>query len=327
MEAAGFLDIQTPILYKSTPEGARDFVVPSRLHRGSFFALPQSPQLLKQLTMIAGFDRYYQIAICFRDEDLRADRVQEITQLDMEMSFPDRAELFLLMEDTFAAVWRECLGIEIPRPFPHMTYEEADRRFGSDKPDMRFELEIEDATEATRGSEFGVFSGADAVRFLRVPRVYSRSEVATLEERAKELGAKGLAYVICNEAGEIRSPIAKFLSERELAALAPAPGETLLFAADTQAMTSRVLGALRVQLGNELGLIDDSVFTFLWVTDFPMFEWDEDEGRWTAVHHPFTRPTDEWKDSFARRPRQRACVRLRPHRQRQRARRWLVPDS
>jgi aspartyl-tRNA synthetase len=249
--------------------------------------------------MIAGFDRYYQIAICFRDEDLRADRVQEITQLDMEMSFPDRDELFLLMEETFAAVWRECLGIEIPRPFPHMTFADADRRFGSDKPDMRFGLEIEDATEATRGSEFGVFSGADAVRFLRVPRVYSRSEVATLEERAKELGAKGLAYVIRDEAGEIRSPIAKFLSEQELEALAPQAGETLLFAADAWAMTSRVLGALRAQLGNELGLIDDSVFTFLWVTDFPMFEWDEDEGRWTAVHHPFTRPTDEWQDSFA----------------------------
>jgi aspartyl-tRNA synthetase len=299
MEAAGFLDIQTPILYKSTPEGARDFVVPSRLHKGSFFALPQSPQLLKQLTMIAGFDRYYQIAICFRDEDLRADRVQEITQLDMEMSFPDRAELFLLMEDTFAAVWRECLDIEIPRPFPHMTYAEADRRFGSDKPDMRFELEIEDATDAMRGSEFGVFSGAETVRFLRVPRVYSRSEVAILEERAKELGAKGLAYVIRDDAGEIRSPITKFLSEQEMEALAPAPGETLLFAADTRAMTSRVLGALRVHLGNELCLIDDSVFTFLWVTDFPMFEWDEDEGRWTAVHHPFTRPTDDWQESFA----------------------------
>src|SRR6478609_8155048 len=299
MEDAGFLDIQTPILYKSTPEGARDFVVPSRLHKGTFFALPQSPQLLKQLTMIAGFDRYYQIAICFRDEDLRADRVQEITQLDMEMSFPDRAELFLLMEETFAAVWRECLDIEIPRPFPHMTYAEADRRFGTDKPDTRFALEIEDATEATRGTEFGVFSGADAVRFLRVPRVYSRSEVATLEERAKELGAKGLAYVIRDEAGELRSPIAKFLSEQEIEALAPAPGETLLFAADAWTMTSRVLGALRVQLGAELGLIDDDLFTFLWVTDFPMFEWDEEEGRWTAVHHPFTRPTDEWKDSFA----------------------------
>ena len=299
MEAAGFLDIQTPLLYKSTPEGARDFVVPSRLHKGSFFALPQSPQLLKQLTMIAGFDRYYQIAICFRDEDLRADRVQEITQLDMETSFPDRDELFLLMEDTFAAVWLECIGVEIPRPFPQMTYAEADRRFGSDKPDTRFALEIEDATDVTRGSEFGVFAGAEAVRFLRVPQVFSRSEVATLEERAKELGAKGLAYVIRDDAGELRSPIAKFLSEQELEALAPAPGETLLFAADNQAMTSRVLGTLRLQLGRDLGLIDDDEFTFLWVTDFPMFEWDEDEGRWSAVHHPFTRPTDEWRDTFA----------------------------
>ena len=163
--------------------------------------------------MIAGFDRYYQIAICFRDEDLRADRVQEITQLDVEMSFPDRAELFALMEEIFAAVWSECLGIEIPRPFPQMTFEEADRRFGSDKPDTRFALEIEDATEATRGSEFGVFAGAEAVRFLRVPRGFSRAELAALEERAKELGAKGLAYVICDENGEIRSPIAKFLSE------------------------------------------------------------------------------------------------------------------
>ena len=257
MEAAGYLDIQTPILYKSTPEGARDFVVPSRLHKGSFFALPQSPQLLKQLLMIAGFDRYYQIAICFRDEDLRADRVQEITQLDVEMAFPDRDELFQLMEETFAAVWRECLGVEIPRPFPHMTYAEADRRFGSDKPDVRFALELEDATAATRGSEFGVFGGAEAVRFLRVPRVYSRSEVAALEERAKELGAKGLAYVIRDEAGEIRSPIAKFLSEAEIAALAPAAGETLLFAADDWAMTSRVLGTLRLDLARDLGLIDD----------------------------------------------------------------------
>jgi len=298
MEAAGYLDIQTPILYKSTPEGARDFVVPSRLHRGSFFALPQSPQLLKQLLMIAGFDRYYQIAICFRDEDLRADRVQEITQLDVEMSFPDRAELFALMEEIFAAVWRECLGIEIPRPFPQMTFAEADRRFGSDKPDTRFALEIEDATEATRGSEFGVFARAEAVRFLRVPGVFSRAELGALEERAKELGAMGLAYVIRDEQGEIRSPIAKFLSDRELEALSPAPGETLLFAADAWPMTSRVLGALRQHLGEELGLIDESAFTFLWVTDFPMFEWDEDERRWTAVHHPFTRPTDEWKGTF-----------------------------
>jgi len=299
MEAAGFLDIQTPILYKSTPEGARDFVVPSRLHKGTFFALPQSPQLLKQLTMIAGFDRYYQVAICFRDEDLRADRVQEITQLDVEVSFPDRAELFELMEEIFAAVWSECIGIEIPRPFPQMTFEEADRRFGSDKPDTRFGLEIEDATEVTRGSEFGVFAGAETVRFLRVPGVFSRADLGALEERAKELGAKGLAYVIRDDQGEIRSPIAKFLSDAELEALAPGLGETLLFAADTWPMTSRVLGTLRLHLAQELRLIDDSAFTFLWVTDFPMFEWDEEEGRWSAVHHPFTRPTDEWKETFA----------------------------
>jgi aspartyl-tRNA synthetase len=303
MEAAGFLDIQTPLLYKSTPEGARDFVVPSRLHKGRFFALPQSPQILKQLTMIAGFDRYYQIAICFRDEDLRADRVQEITQLDVEMSFPDREVLFALMEEMFAAIWRECLDLEIETPWPRMTYAEADRRFGSDKPDTRFGLELEDATEPTRGSEFGVFAGAEAVRFLRVPRTYSRAELAGLEELAKERGAKGLAYIVRDADGELRSPIAKFLSEGELAALGPAPGETLLFAADTWETASRVLGHLRLHLGRELGLIDDSTFTFLWVTDFPMFEWDEDEERWTAVHHPFTRPTDEWREAFDDDPR------------------------
>ena len=258
MEAAGFLDIQTPILYKSTPEGARDFVVPSRLHKGSFFALPQSPQLLKQLTMIAGFDRYYQIAICFRDEDLRADRVQEITQLDMEMSFPDRDELFLLMEETFAAVWRECLGIEIPRPFPHMTFAEADRRFGSDKPDMRFGLEIEDATEATRGSEFGVFSGADAVRFLRVPRVYSRSRGRHARGASRRSWGEGPCLRHSRRGGARSARRSRSSSpSRSSRRFAPAPGETLLFAADTWAMTSRVLGALRVQLGNELGLIDD----------------------------------------------------------------------
>jgi aspartyl-tRNA synthetase len=303
MEAAGFLDIQTPILFKPTPEGARDFVVPSRLQKGRFFALPQSPQILKQLTMVAGFDRYYQIAVCFRDEDLRADRVQELTQLDVEMSFPDRDELFALIERTFTSIWRECLGIEIPTPFPRMTHEEADRRFGSDKPDLRFGLEIEDATEATRGSAFGVFAGADAVRFLRVPRTYSRAEVGQLEEIAKVYGAKGLAYLIRDEeTGEMRSPIAKFLSEAELERLEIAPGETLLFAADTWEQTSRVLGPLRLHLGRELGLIDDEAFTFLWVTDFPMFEWDEDESRWNAMHHPFTRPTDEWRDRVGEAP-------------------------
>ena len=302
MEAAGFLDIQTPLLYKSTPEGARDFVVPSRLHKGTFFALPQSPQILKQLTMIGGFDRYYQIAICFRDEDLRADRVQEITQLDVEMSFPDREVLFASMEEMFATIWRECLDIEISTPWPRLTFAEVDRRFGTDKPDLRFGLELEDATEATRGSEFGVFASADAVRFLRAPRTFSRAELATLEELAKERGAKGLAYVIRDESGEVRSPIAKFLSEAELAALAPAPGETLLFAADDWDVTSRVLGHLRLHLGAELGLIDESAFTFAWVTDFPMFEWDADDERWSAVHHPFTRPTDEWRDRFPEEP-------------------------
>ncbi len=305
MEQAGFLDIQTPILFKPTPEGARDFVVPSRLQKGRFFALPQSPQILKQLTMIAGFDRYYQIAICFRDEDLRADRVQEITQLDVELSFPDRELLFGLMEEMFGAIWRECRELEIPRPFPRMTFAEADRRFGTDKPDTRFGLEIEDATEATRGSEFTVFSGAEAVRFLRVPRTYSRSELASLEEIAKERGAKGLAYIVRDsESGDLRSPILKFLSEAELTALAIEPGETLLFGADTWTATSRVLGHLRLQLGRELGLIDDDLFTFLWVTDFPMFEWDEDEARWNAVHHPFTRPTDDWVDRLATEPGQ-----------------------
>jgi len=304
MEAAGFLDIQTPILYKSTPEGARDFVVPSRLHKGRFFALPQSPQILKQLTMIAGFDRYYQIAVCFRDEDLRADRVQEITQLDMETSFPDKDELFRLMEEMFAAIWRECLGIEIPTPWPRMTYAESDRRYGTDKPDTRFALELEDVTEVTRGSEFAVFANAETVRALRVPRTFSRAELATLEELAKERGAKGLAYLTRDERGELRSPIAKFLSERELETLSPGPNETLLFAADDWALTSRVLGQLRLQLGRELGLIDDSAFTFLWVTDFPMFEWDADEERWSAVHHPFTRPTDDWRDRFHDEPRE-----------------------
>jgi aspartyl-tRNA synthetase len=298
MEAAGFLDIQTPILFKPTPEGARDFIVPARLQRSRFYALPQSPQILKQLTMVAGFDRYYQIAICFRDEDLRADRVQEITQLDVEMSFPDQEFLYDVMERTYARIWQECLGIEIEAPFPRMTFAEADRRFGTDKPDTRFALELEDATEVTRGSEFGVFAGAEAVRFLRVPQELSRTDLARLEEVAKEWGAKGLAYLVFDEEGEVRSPIAKFLSEEELAVFRGDPASTVLFAADTWETTSRVLGALRSQLGSELGLIDEEAFTFLWIYDFPMFERDEEAGRWTAVHHPFTRPTDEWKDRF-----------------------------
>ncbi len=290
MEDAGFLDIQTPILFKPTPEGARDFVVPSRLQKGRFFALPQSPQILKQLLVIAGFDRYYQIAICFRDEDLRADRVQEITQLDVEMAFSEQEPLFDLMERMLATVWRECIGVELATPFPRIPHDEAQARFGSDKPDLRFGLEIEDATDGTRGSRFGVFANAPCVRYLTVPQAFSRSELADLEMLAKEWGAKGLAYLVYDEAGEVRSPIAKFLSEPELDSFRADPGSTVLFGADERATVARVLGALRLHLGRELGLVDEGAWRPLWVTDFPMFEYDEDERRWTAVHHPFTRP-------------------------------------
>jgi aspartyl-tRNA synthetase len=298
MEEAGFLEIETPILFKPTPEGARDFVVPSRLQPGRFFALPQSPQILKQLLVIAGFDRYFQIARCFRDEDLRADRVQEITQLDVEMAFPERELIFELMERMMQAVWRETIGVELETPFPRLTWEEADRRFGTDKPDLRFGLEIEDATEVTRSSEFGVFANAPAVRLLRVPQEFSRAELERLEEFAKEWGAKGLAYLVYDETGEVRSPIAKFLSEQELTVFRSEPGSTVLFGADDPAVVSRVLGQLRLHLGRRLGLIDEEAWSWLWVIDFPMFEWKEDEQRWVAVHHPFTRPTPEWEERF-----------------------------
>jgi aspartyl-tRNA synthetase len=302
VEEAGFTEIETPILFKPTPEGARDFVVPSRLQPGRFFALPQSPQILKQLLVIAGFDRYFQIARCFRDEDLRADRVQEITQLDVEMAFPEREFLFELMERMIQEIWRHTIGVDIQVPFPRLTWAEADRRFGSDKPDLRFGLELEDATELTRGSEFGVFANASCVRFIRVPQEYSRTELERLEEFAKEWGAKGLAYLVFDETGDVRSPIAKFLSEEELEAFRGEPGSTVLFAADEPAQVSRVLGPLRVHLGRELGLVDDEAWSFVWVTDFPMFEWHEDEGRWGAVHHPFTRPTPEWEERFDEEP-------------------------
>ena len=293
MEAEGFVDIETPIMAKPTPEGARDFLVPTRLQPGRFFALPQSPQIYKQLLVISGFERYYQIARCFRDEDLRADRLQEITQLDVELAFPEREFLFELIERIMARIWAECGGTEIERPFPRLTWEEADRRYGSDKPDLRFGLEIEEATEATRGSGFKVFADASCVRFLRIPRELSRGELAKLEEVAQEWGAKGLASLVYGQDGEVRSPIAKFLGERELALGASEPGHTVVFGADEPAMVSRVLGALRLHLGRELGLIDEGAQRFLWVTDFPMFEWDAEAGRWDAVHHPFTRPTDE----------------------------------
>jgi aspartyl-tRNA synthetase len=298
MEGAGFLDIQTPILFKPTPEGARDFVVPSRLQRGRFYALPQSPQILKQLLVIGGFDRYYQIAICFRDEDLRADRVQEITQLDVEMAFPDVEELLALMEEMCVAVWRECAGTELRPPFRRLTYAEAMLRYGTDKPDLRYGLEIEDATELTRGSQFGVFANAPAVRYLTVPRVFSRAELAALEAIAKELGAKGLAYLVWGEDGEVRSPIAKFLSEDELAAFRAEPGSTVLFGADDPAAVARVLGVLREHLARELALVDESAFELVWITEFPMFDWSAEDERWAAKHHPFTRPAPEWEQSF-----------------------------
>jgi aspartyl-tRNA synthetase len=298
MEEAGFTEIETPILFKPTPEGARDFVVPSRLQPGRFFALPQSPQILKQLLVIAGFDRYFQIARCFRDEDLRADRVQEITQLDVEMAFPDQEFLFALMERMVEAVWREAIDVELETPFPRLTWEEADRRFGSDKPDLRFGLELEDATEATRGSEFGVFANASCVRFVRVPQEYSRAELERLEAFAKEWGAKGLAHLVYGEDGEVRSPIAKFLSAEELELFRGEPGTTVLFGADEPEQVSRVLGALRVHLARELGLVDEEAWKFAWITDFPMFEWSEEDGRWAARHHPFTRPAPEFEATF-----------------------------
>jgi aspartyl-tRNA synthetase len=302
MESAGFLDIQTPILFKPTPEGARDFVVPSRLQKGRFYALPQSPQILKQLLVIAGFDRYYQIAICFRDEDLRADRVQEITQLDVEMAFPDVEFVIGLMEEMCVEVWRECIDVELAPPFRRMTYAEAMVRYGTDKPDLRYGLEIEDATDVTRGSQFAVFAGAPAVRLLRVPKVFSRAELDRLEARAKELGAGGLAYLVHAEDGQVRSPIAKFLSDDERVALLGEPGTTTLFGADEPDRVARVLGVLREELARELALIDEDAFELVWITDFPMFEWSEEDERWAARHHPFTRPGPEWEEGFDRDP-------------------------
>jgi aspartyl-tRNA synthetase len=293
MEAAGFVDIETPIMGKPTPEGARDFLVPTRLQPGRFFALPQSPQIYKQLLVISGFERYYQIARCFRDEDLRADRLQELTQLDVEMAFPDGEFIFDLSERTMQSVWRDALGVEVETAFQRMTWDEAQARYGSEKPDLRFGLEIEDATEVTRGSEFGVFANASAVRFLRVPQELSRADLERLEAFAKEWGAKGLAYLVYDEEGEVRSPIAKFLSQEELDRFRSEPATTVLFGADRPEMVARVLGALRLHLGRELDLIDRGAWRFLWVTDFPLLEWDDEEDRWKAVHHPFTRPNDE----------------------------------
>ncbi len=294
MDELGFVDVWTPSMTKGTPEGARDFLVPVRLQPGKFFALAQSPQLFKQLCMVGGIDRYYQIATCWRDEDLRADRQFEFRQLDFEMSFVDRDDVLDVMERavvaSFAAVGRDAPST----PFPRLTYEDVMQRYGSDKPDLRYGLEIEDATALTRDSQFGVFANAPVVRYIVAPRPFSRAELARLEELSKEWGAKGLAYLV-NDGGEIRSPIAKFLSERELGAIRSEPGTTVLFAAGDEALVSRVLGGLRAHLGRELGLAEGAPDAFHWVTDFPLFERDEATGRWTFMHHPFTAavPADE----------------------------------
>jgi aspartyl-tRNA synthetase len=238
--------------------------------------------------VIGGFDRYYQIATCWRDEDLRADRQFEFRQLDVELAFAEREDVLNVLEEAVVASFEE-IGREPPeRPFPRLAWHEAIARYGTDKPDLRYGLEIEDATELTRGSEFGVFANAESVRFLAVPQAFSRAELERLEEVAKEWGAKGMAYLVVDETGEVRSPIAKFLSEEELQAFRTDPGSTVLFAADTPAVTARVLGALRTHLGRELELADKSKQAFLWVIDFPLFEWNEDEERWTFSHHPFT---------------------------------------
>jgi aspartyl-tRNA synthetase len=292
MEKQGFIDVWTPSMTLGTPEGARDFLVPVRLQPGKFFALAQSPQLFKQTFMIGGLDRYYQIASCWRDEDLRADRQFEFRQLDLELAFPTREDVLEVLEQVVVASF-EALGRTPPkRPFPRMAYADAMLRYGSDKPDVRFGLEIQDATDVTRGSEFGVFAGAETVRYIVVPKAFSRGELQRLEEFAKEWGAKGLAYLVFDESGEVRSPISKFLSERELEAFQSPPGSTVLFVADSTPMVERVLGALRLRLGQQLELVDESRDELLWVLDFPLFLKDEDTGRWTFVHHPFTSPLE-----------------------------------
>jgi len=297
MDELTFIDVWTPSMTKGTPEGARDFLVPVRLQPGKFYALAQSPQLFKQLCMVGGLDRYYQIATCWRDEDLRADRQYEFRQLDLEMSFVDREDVLDVLEQCVVASF-EAAGREAPKtPFERVTYDEVMRKYGTDKPDRRFGLEIQDATELTRGSEFGVFSKAPVVRYLVAPRAFSRAELGRLEEIAKEWGAKGLAYLV-NDGGEIRSPIAKFLSEEELAAFATEPGSTVLFVADTEEVVTRVLGGMRSHLGRELDLADATRDEFLWTIDFPLFEHDADSGQWTFVHHPFTAPMPGEEGSF-----------------------------
>src|SRR6476619_4158067 len=275
MDERGFVDVWTPSMTRGTPEGARDFLLPVRLQPGKFIALAQSPQLFKQLCMVGGIDRYYQIATCWRDEDLRADRQFEFRQLDLELAFAEREDVLDVMEEAVVASVG-ALGRAAPaRPFPRLAYDDVMLRFGTDKPDLRYGMEIQEATEVTRGSEFGVFSGAPCVRYFVAPKAFSRAELARLEEIAKEWGAKGLAYIVVDESGERRSPIAKFLSEDELASFLAEPGSTILFGAGEPELVARVLGGLRVHLGRELGLAATGQDVCHWVLDFPLFERDD----------------------------------------------------
>lgn len=303
MANEGFLEIETPILCKSTPEGARDYLVPSRVHPGNFYALPQSPQLFKQLLMASGYDRYFQIARCFRDEDLRADRQPEFTQADMELSFVDIEDVLDVNERLLKYVFKEAIDVDIQLPLPRMPWQEAMDRFGSDKPDTRFGMELVDVSEVVKGCGFGVFTGAlengGSVRGINVEGqgAMPRKKIDKLVEHAKGCGAKGLAYLCINEDGTYKSSFAKFMTEDELKALVEKmngkPGDLLLFAADKNKIVWNVLGALRLQLGEELGLMDENQYNFLWVTEFPLLEWSDEENRFMAMHHPFTMPMEE----------------------------------
>lgn len=306
LDSHGFLDIETPMLTKATPEGARDYLVPSRTHQGEFFALPQSPQLFKQLLMMSGFDRYYQIVRCFRDEDLRADRQPEFTQLDLEMSFIDEADIQVLMEDLIRKLFKETLNVELPNPFPRMTYAEAIRRFGSDKPDMRVPLELVDIADLVKSVDFKVFSGPandpnGRVAALRLPKSeLSRKEIDDYTQFVANYGAKGLAYIKVNDraagAAGLQSPILKFFPEEVIESimqrLQAQTGDIIFFGADNHKVVTESLGALRVKLGHDRGLLEGQ-WKPLWVVDFPMFEHDESGSRWQPLHHPFTAPKVE----------------------------------
>lgn len=299
----GFIEVETPMLIKSTPEGARDYIVPSRIHPGSFYALPQSPQLFKQLLMVSGFDRYFQIAKCFRDEDLRADRQPEFTQVDMELSFVEMDDVIDVTERLIQKVFKEAIGLDVQLPLPRMTWKEAMDRYGSDKPDTRFGMELTDVSSVVEHCGFGVFENAikdgGSVRGINVKGQggMSRKKIDKLTEEAKGCGAKGLAYLAIEEDGTIKSSFTKFMTEDGVKALVDAmkgeKGDLLLFISGTHKIAREVLGQLRVSLGHSLGLIDESKFNFLWVVDFPVFEWSDDQNRYLAMHHPFTMPYEE----------------------------------